>query len=306
MKKILIIILLLSVNICNAQQEIHGEVINVDGYRSGGGKGETEKGSKGPADKDIGGKDKEKAKADKAAQATTTVGSTKQITTQSIVNEVVALLQEFYGTDFLGTLFSPNFLIPGDAMEIKLKDRLYELELKAGKENRPADAKFLKELRENIIKKVDLKYTFVAAKTSKNSMAFLYQPEVVHNVKVQTPKGKFDGMQITVPGNMLNAVGKQAELIVRFYVNEGAALIANNFETFYKDGKNLVVVGSGVMPVLNNPAKVGKGNLYIPYYALNLIPTKGTRKYNIKAKAFMYINNVEVAVSDYVYMTITY
>lgn len=128
--------------------------------------------------------------------------------------------------------------------------------------------------------------------------AILYQPTVLHNIPIQTLQGSFPGMVISVPGTIINGLGNSGQLIVRFYFSDGRPLFANFQEPIYRDANGLAATGTPVMPVLNNPADVGKIQLQIPYYALNLPPNYGRTQYNLAIVATLYINSFEKAKSS--------
>lgn len=139
-----------------------------------------------------------------------------------------------------------------------------------------------------------------------NISANLYTMTVLHNVPVNTSMGQFPGMAITVPGNILNATGSSAQLVIRFLMPNGQPLLANPQEYFFRDIHGYVAVGSPVLPVLNNPANTGTATFAIPYYALNLQPTNGMQTYQLNAVATLYINNYEKAKSPPTNMLVRY
>lgn len=141
---------------------------------------------------------------------------------------------------------------------------------------------------------------------NKNISASLLRVDVVHNVPVNIRGIQYPGMLISVPGSILNAVGSQAQVIIRFIMPNGQPLIANALEPFFRDSHGYVAVGSPILPVINNPASTGAATFGIPYYALNLISTNGTRTYQLSAVATIYINNYEKAQSPYSNMLVRY
>lgn len=127
--------------------------------------------------------------------------------------------------------------------------------------------------------------------------AVLNQPIVNHNQMIQTPIGYQKGMIINVPGNIYNGIGSQAQVVIRFYMQNGAPLYANVQETNYRDVHGLVASGTMRGPVINAVASLGSHQIYIPYYALNFQPTNGMRTYNVNVQATLYINEFEKARS---------
>lgn len=139
---------------------------------------------------------------------------------------------------------------------------------------------------------------------SANITAALSNLTVIHNIPVNMPNGQFPGMAITVPGSIRNAVGSNAQIVIRFLMPNGRPLLANAQEGFFRDINGYVAVGSPVLPVFNNPASTGTATFVIPYYALNLIASGGMNAYQLSAVATLYINNFEKARSPATPMTI--
>jgi hypothetical protein len=127
--------------------------------------------------------------------------------------------------------------------------------------------------------------------------AILNQPIVTHNQMIQTPIGNQLGMVISVPGSILNGRGSQAQMVVRFYMQNGTPLFANTAESNYRDVHGLVATGTLRKPIINDPAQTGSHLIYIPYYALNLLATGGMTNYSINVKATIYVNEFEKAQS---------
>ena len=216
-------------NEMQAQEVQVHEPINVDvPYKEGG-----EKGS-GAADRSIEGKDKSPAKENPST--TVNVGQGKVTVSQKAVNQVVALLQEYYGVDFFSTLFSPSMWL-GSGGQAILIDRLKELAGEAALDNRKADSDFFNNLGTQIINKSNIQYKFENPVNDKSFSVKLNEPLILHNINIRTTFGDYPGMQITIPGYMTNAEGKQAELLVRFYTPNGTTLLANDFESYFRDVK---------------------------------------------------------------------
>ncbi|MET3019343.1 hypothetical protein [Flavobacterium hydatis] len=243
-------------------------------------------------------------KTDAGPNTTVQVGAGKVLVSQKAANQMIALLQEYFGTDFWSSLFSPSSL-PTNGMETQMIERIRALATEAALDNRPADAKFFNDTATNFLNKSSVKMQFTVPSGSKQEIS-LNEPLIYHNVAVRTPAGTFAGMVITIPGFMSNAQGNNAELLVRFYTPNGRTLYAHPNETFYRDITGLVVTGTGVLPITNKFVDLSSRTFQIPYYALNLMPTNGSAKYEILAKASLYINNIEVMTSQYTQMLINY
>lgn len=127
--------------------------------------------------------------------------------------------------------------------------------------------------------------------------ANLNQPVVLHNQIIQTPRGNQLGMIIRVPGNIINGTGSQAQVVIRFYMQNGTPLYANTLESTFRDTHGLVASGTMRGQVFNNPAPIGNHSIYIPYYALNFQPTNGMMSYNVNVQATLYVNEYEKAKS---------
>jgi hypothetical protein len=141
---------------------------------------------------------------------------------------------------------------------------------------------------------------------SSNISASLSGVNITHNVPVNMPNGQYPGMAITVPGTILNGVGSNAQLVIRFIMPNGQPLVANPQEFFFRDVHGFVAVGSPALPIFSTPAITGTATFAIPYYALNLIPTNFTQTYSLTAVATLYINNFEIAKSPGVALWVKY
>lgn len=291
----------------SAQHEVHEfhDPIVVEGHMPERGP----KGEPGPKGGTDGGKTGSQAGKTPAAPAQPTtsvqVGPGKVTVSQKAANQLIALLQEYYGTDFWSSLFSPSNL-PTHGMETQMIDRIKALEGEAALDNRPADAKFFNDAANDFQNKSNVQMQINTPTAGTNGNTSIEAPLVFHNVGVRTPAGVVAGMVFTIPGFMVNANGKNAELLVRFYAPNGQPLLAHPNEPFYKDRGGLVVTGTGLLPVVNKFVNLSSKSFQIPYYALNLPPTNGFRKYEIKARASLYLNGVEVFVSPETTMLVTY
>jgi hypothetical protein len=125
------------------------------------------------------------------------------------------------------------------------------------------------------------------------SKAVLNQPIVEHNQMIQTPIGNQLGMIISVPGSIYNGKGTQAQVVIRFYMQNGTPLYANINEKNYRDVHGLAASGTLRKRLANNLEFLANNKIYIPYYALNFKPTNGQMSYNVNVQATLYINEFE-------------
>jgi hypothetical protein len=122
-------------------------------------------------------------------------------------------------------------------------------------------------------------------------VAHLGRPTFVHNVTVQSPLGLVQGMQIFVPGELLNAQGQRVHVEVRFNFLNGPPLYANAQENVYRDFTGLVATGSQVRTVGTAREALGAQPILIPYYALNFQATNYQRHYDLTFTALVYVGN---------------
>jgi hypothetical protein len=134
---------------------------------------------------------------------------------------------------------------------------------------------------------------------NENLSVSISQPMVYHNIWGYNAMGVGSwGMNIVVPGTIVNGQNSNGQLIVRFFMPNGNPLIANPLEYNYRDRYGLCAAGTPIMPILNNSSNIGQVTLFIPYYALNLIPSNGFNVYDLAVVATFYINDFEKAKSD--------
>jgi hypothetical protein len=122
-------------------------------------------------------------------------------------------------------------------------------------------------------------------------VAHLGRPTFVHDVTVQSPLGAAPGMQIFVPGELLNAQGQRVHVEIRFNFLNGPPLYANPQENVYRDFSGLVATGSQVRTVGTAREALGAQPILIPYYALNFQPTNYQRHYELTFTALVYVGN---------------
>jgi len=122
-------------------------------------------------------------------------------------------------------------------------------------------------------------------------VAHLGRPTFVHDVTMQSPLGPVKGMQIFVPGELLNAQGQRVHVEVRFNFLNGPPLYAHPQEGVYRDFSGLVATGSQVRTVGSAREALGAQPILIPYYALNFQPTNYQRHYDLTFSALVYVGN---------------
>ncbi|EOR94240.1 hypothetical protein ADIARSV_2591 [Arcticibacter svalbardensis MN12-7] len=230
------------------------------------------------------------------SNTTVSVGPGKVTVSQWASDAVIALLQEYYGTDFFSSMFSPSIL-PTNGPKAILISRLDKLAKEASDQNRTKDVNFINDLSNKIKNGEKIDFKFSRPNLGNIPYVSIYEPRILHNIAVRTPSGQFPGMLITVPGYMTNATGKFTELLIRFYTLDGIQFKANIFEQLYKDRNGFLVTGTGASLISENFINLSLKSFPIPYYALNLQPTNGTMTYHILAKAILYVDNVAVSTS---------
>ena len=122
-------------------------------------------------------------------------------------------------------------------------------------------------------------------------LAQLGRPTYVHDVTVPSPRGPVLGMEIFVPGEILNAQGGILHVEVKFNFTNGPPLYANPQETVYRDFAGLVATGTGARTVGSAREALGARAIVIPYYALNFQPTGYQRHYDLTFIALVYLGN---------------
>ena len=122
-------------------------------------------------------------------------------------------------------------------------------------------------------------------------LAQLGRPTYVHDVTVPSPRGPVLGMEIFVPGEILNAQGQLLHVEVKFNFTNGPPLYANPQETVYRDFAGLVATGTGARTVGSAREALGARAIVIPYYALNFQPTGYQRHYDLTFIALVYLGN---------------
>lgn len=122
-------------------------------------------------------------------------------------------------------------------------------------------------------------------------IAQLGRPTYVHDVTVPSPRGPVKGMEIFVPGEILNAQGQVVHVEVKFNFSNGPPLYANPKESVYRDFAGLVATGTGARTVGTAREALGAKPIAIPYYALNFQPTGYQRNYDLTFIALVYLGN---------------
>jgi len=122
-------------------------------------------------------------------------------------------------------------------------------------------------------------------------IAQLGRPTYVHDVTVPSPRGPVPGMEIYVPGEILNAQGQVVHVEVKFNFANGPPLYANAKESVYRDFAGLVATGTGARMVGTAREALGAQAIVIPYYALNFQPSGYQRHYDLTFIALVYLGN---------------
>jgi hypothetical protein len=120
-------------------------------------------------------------------------------------------------------------------------------------------------------------------------------PVITHNL--QTPRGW--AMSIQLPGQIQNAKGHSAQIVVRFAFANGTPLLANAAEREYRDATGLAATGTAKFVVTGDPQDLSSMTMVIPYYALNLMPTNGVMNYQLLANAQVYIDDFPMTQSGW-------
>ena len=140
---------------------------------------------------------------------------------------------------------------------------------------------------------------------TRRASAVLQVPIVIHDYPVQSTAGVSPGMSIRVPGEIRDAAGRSAQIVVRFaFQRDGTPLPANPQEYVFRDNMGGVATGTSVFSVPSETMQLGATPMFIPYYALNLRPTNYRMQYDIIAWATVYLNDFAVAESNPVPMFI--
>jgi hypothetical protein len=121
--------------------------------------------------------------------------------------------------------------------------------------------------------------------------------QYVHNVPVATPQGTVPGMSFVVPLTVEHAAGATLQLLVRFGMWGGAALLANPLERVWRDPNGLVAVWNAPRPISGDRDAVTDTQMALPYYALNLVPTNGSMVYALAFTVEAFVDDRPVAHS---------
>ena len=133
-------------------------------------------------------------------------------------------------------------------------------------------------------------------------------PTYLHNVQVPATNGFGSalGMKIFINGNIQNALGKTAQIVVKFNYQNGPPLNANSQDMNFRDISGLVATGTPLQIVGSNTENLTNLQITIPYYALNFMPTGGQRTYLLTLTAYVYLDNAIVAQSVPVGFSLTW
>jgi hypothetical protein len=118
-----------------------------------------------------------------------------------------------------------------------------------------------------------------------------------HNLYVPSPQGPAPGMNLVVPVTADAPPGASLQLLVRFGIWGGAALIANPQEFVFRDPAGCVVVWNAPRVLTQRPEAFVDTTMAIPYYVLNLVPTQFTAVYSLGFTVEAFLNQQPVARS---------
>lgn len=177
--------------------------------------------------------------------------------------------------------------------------KLQLLEGKAGIDKRRADKIHIRSIIDKVQRGIGVQKADVSSPQIDRVSFEINKPSITHNINVTLAQGTFPGLKFIVPGKITNASGLVGEVLLRFYFPDGQVLKANPQETHYKDLDNSVVSGSGLFIFNSDNLKLEDRVFVIPYHALNLQPTGYQKTYNIKANVSVYINSVEIKISEF-------
>lgn len=222
-----------------------------------------------------------------AARGTSTVkvGSGKHTVSQKTLSWLTAILESYYGNSIWSRPFSPANLPNSPKFQVLL-DEIYNEQVKALQEHRPADAKYLEGVRKNLLNKTDVPIDLKPEINHSYHATELFDPLYVHNVMVPVSKtiaasGKAPGVKIIFPGYLINFLNQRTSIILRFYnAQTRSKLAASHADRNYKDTKGKVVSISGPFTIPSTYYSTSSAYVLIPYYALNLKPSNPKKKYS--------------------------
>ena len=110
--------------------------------------------------------------------------------------------------------------------------------------------------------------------TTSRVSAMLDAPVIAFDRPIQAPSGVYPGISIRVPGRVLNAGGRSAQVVVRFFNRQnGAPVRAHPAEYTFRDAKGGVATGTNQFTLASSDVNLSFTDMGIPYVALNLRPT---------------------------------
>ena len=129
--------------------------------------------------------------------------------------------------------------------------------------------------------------------------AVLDAPVIAFDRPIRTPVGVYPGISIRVPGRVLNAGGRSAQVVLRFFNRQnGAPLQAPPAEYTYRDARGGVATGTDPFSLASGDVNLSSMDMGIPYGALNLRPTNFRMRYHLMVKATLYVDDWLVAESE--------
>lgn len=132
--------------------------------------------------------------------------------------------------------------------------------------------------------------------------ASLQNPIIQHNIQ---SSGSY-WMGIQLPGVLQGYAGKQIQIAIRFVDANGNFLPGNLNDPRYIDASGYAATGSGLISVTSDQFDLGSMQLWMPYYALNLLNTGGQQVHNLNAFAEVFTDGKMVAQSKMVPLQVTW
>ena len=120
--------------------------------------------------------------------------------------------------------------------------------------------------------------------------AQLTPPTMLHNQFVANQMG----MTLGINGTIQKAKGRSTQIVIRFSFPDGRVLNANAQELTFRDATGQVAVGSQQVIGVSDNINLAGTVYFIPYYALNLVPTGGRMRYDLMSTVFVYVDGFEV------------
>ncbi len=108
------------------------------------------------------------------------------------------------------------------------------------------------------------------------------------------------GFYIQVHDTIQGYLGRQVQLVVRFFGQDGEPLISNGTDKQYMDAAGFVAAGSRPIAVSADQFDLGNLNVWIPYQAFGLIENEGVKINRFNAVAELYADGKLAGYSQFV------